>query len=194
MEKIFMPQIPLSRIKLDQRAQPRTKLDTEVTAEYAEAMKAGTVFPPVRVFCDRQDYWLADGFHRHYAATAAGLTDLACFVENGGLREAILYSCKANSTHGLRRSDEDKRRAVRALLQDDEWGKWSDRQIARQCDVSHTFVARLRQELAPLTGNVASEDRNYQTKHGTVSSMKTANIGGRSTPVSPQTAEQPKLA
>ena len=39
-----MPQIPLSQIRLDQRAQPRSALSANLTAEYADAMKTGAVF------------------------------------------------------------------------------------------------------------------------------------------------------
>jgi hypothetical protein len=53
----------------------------------------------------------------------------------------------ANSTHGLRRTNADKRRAALTLLQDAEWQGWSNREIARQCGVTHAFVAKLRREL-----------------------------------------------
>ena len=168
-----MPQIPLAQIMLDQRAQPRSALNTDLTAEYAEAMRTGAQFPPLTVFHDGKAYWLADGFHRHYAATSIGMRDIACFVKSGGMREAILHSCQANSVHGLRRSDEDKRRAVKVLLADKEWATWSDREVARRCQVSHEFVRKLR----PLTVKVDSEDRTFRTKHGSVSTMNTAAIG-----------------
>jgi hypothetical protein len=35
-------------------------------------------------------------------------------------------------------------KAVRLLLADAEWGQWSDREIARHCQVSQWFVSRLR--------------------------------------------------
>ena len=38
----------------------------------------------------------------------------------GTQRDAILWSISANATHGLRRTNEDKRRAVTRLLQDPE--------------------------------------------------------------------------
>ncbi|MEH2567430.1 hypothetical protein V1289_007057 [Bradyrhizobium sp. AZCC 2289] len=63
------------------------------------------------------------------------------------------------------------------LLQDDEWSRWSDREIAKQTAVSNTYVSKLRDELRFVTVNVDSEDRTYRTKHGTVSTMRTGNIG-----------------
>lgn len=76
--------------------------------------------------------------------------------------------------HGLPRSNDDKRRAVSRLLDDPEWSKWSDREIARRCYVNHHLVSRLRS----VTGSVPSE-RTYVTKHGTVATMNTTAIGGK---------------
>ena len=99
-----------------------------------------------------------------------------CEVHAGTCRDAILFSVGANAAHAMKRTPADKRKAVKTLLEDSEWQKWNDHEIARQCKVSHTFVASLR----PVTRNVASEKstppRTYTTKHGTVSTMKTGNI------------------
>ena len=61
------------------------------------------------------------------------------------------------------------------LLEDEEWKNWSDREIARQCKVSNTFVMNIQN----LTVNVYSEEteRTYITKHGTQAVMNTTNIG-----------------
>jgi hypothetical protein len=177
-------QLPVAAIRLDPLAQPRAEVDHELATEYSEAMAAGGAFPPLVVFNDRRTYWLADGFHRHEAAKKAGLREIACVVKSGGLRDAILYSCQANSQHGWRRSNGDKRRAVLTLLADEEWGRWSDREVARRTKVSHELVRKLRAE---LTVNVDSENttgtdietaqRTYTTRHGTVANMDTARIG-----------------
>lgn len=84
----------------------------------------------------------------------------------------------ANSQHGLRRTNEDKRRAVMTLLQDAEWGGWSDREIARRAGVSNNFVSILRSSLSSND----SGPRTYTTKHGTVATMSTANIGRPAAP------------
>jgi hypothetical protein len=41
------------------------------------------------------------------------------------------------------------------LLEDEEWSQWSDREIARQCAVSKSFVSKVR----PSLSTVASEKR-----------------------------------
>lgn len=59
----------------------------------------------------------------------------------------MLFSVGANAMHGLRRTNEDKRKAVETLLADEEWSKWSDREIARKFGVGHPFVAAVRSSL-----------------------------------------------
>ncbi|MGN6538922.1 MAG: ParB/RepB/Spo0J family partition protein [Mesorhizobium sp.] len=169
--------LDLSEIKLDQSAQPREALNNDRISEYADAMKAGDQFPPLTVFHDGSTYWLADGFHRHYAAQHAGRKHIRCHVRQGGLRDAILWSVGANAKHGLARSDEDKKRAVMRLLDDAEWSTWTDRDIARRCHVSHPFVAKVRKTHAGDTGNASSMERTYvHPKTGKPTTMKTAGV------------------
>ena len=134
-------------IRTDGGTQTRAALDERTVADYAEKMRAGEVFPPVVAFYDGTDYWLADGFHRHAATLRAELVEIAADVRQGTMRDAVLYSVGANAKHGLRRTDADKRRAVETLLSDPEWSLWSNREIARRCDVTHTFVGNVREEL-----------------------------------------------
>lgn len=174
--------LDLTQIKLDQSAQPRESLNNDRIAEYAEAMKAGDQFPPLTVFHDGSTYWLADGFHRHYAAQHAGQKHIRCYVRQGGFRDAILYSVGANAKHGLARSDEDKKRAVMRLLDDAEWSTWTDRDIAKRCHVSHPFVAKVRAKHVADTGNASSMERTYvHPKTGKPTTMKTAGINASRT-------------
>ncbi|TPN44428.1 hypothetical protein FJ981_27925 [Mesorhizobium sp. B1-1-4] len=167
-----------SEIKLDQSAQPREALNNDRIAEYAEAMKAGDQFPPLTVFHDGSTYWLADGFHRHYAAQHAGRKHIRCYVRQGGLRDAILWSVGANAKHGLARSDEDKRRAVMRLLADEEWSDWSDREIARRCRVSDKFVAKQRPAVSADRPQI---ERKVQ-RGGTVYTQKVAKAAKTNAP------------
>jgi hypothetical protein len=136
--------IELSKIRIDGCTQPRAELNQATVDEYAEAIKTGAQLPPVTLFYDGVNYWLADGFHRYFGAKAAGRTTIHEDITPGTLREAILYSLSANSKHGLRRSNADKRRAVQTLLDDAEWGAWSDNELARRCAVSVSFVGDVR--------------------------------------------------
>jgi len=167
--------IAVDTLRLDGGTQPRAELNLVIIAEYAEAMQTGAQFPPIIVFYDGTQYWVADGFHRVHAAKNAGLEKIPADIRQGTRRDAVLYSVGANAQHGLRRANADKRRAVETLLHDDEWRKWSDREIARRCCVHHTTVIRIRQELSLV--HCTSEPRTYITKHGTVATMNTASIG-----------------
>lgn len=167
--------LEIRNIRTDGGTQPRAGLDDKTVADYAEDVKNGTTFPPVVVFHDGSNHWLADGFHRLTAYRVAGKQRIPAEVKAGTLRDAQLYSVGANATHGLRRSRDDKRRAVEMLLTDAEWGQWADREIARRCKVSNTFVGNIRKELG-LTVNVDSDNgnghgRKYITKHGTEAVM-----------------------
>jgi uncharacterized protein YukE len=175
--------ISLSDIRTNGGTQSRSAISREVVAEYAAAVSEGAAFPPVTLFYDGDAYWLADGFHRFEAYREAGLAEIPAEVRQGGQRDAILYSVGANASHGLRRTNDDKRRAVLTLLNDPEWSKWSDREIARKCGVDHKTVAGLRPK---LTGEFPSE-RTYTTKHGTQATMQTAEIGR------PQVEAEPKV-
>lgn len=154
--------LAINKIRTDGGTQPRKGLDSDTVEQYTQAVKAKVKFPPVIVYYDGAAYWLADGFHRLQAHRNAQKRVILADVRQGNLREAILHSAGANATHGLRRSNADKRRAVMCLLDDPEWSEWSDRAIAKRCNVSHVFVAKLR----PDTGNVTSMERKF-THHKT---------------------------
>lgn len=178
---------PLSAIRLDGGTQPRAALDPGVVEDYAALMREGVSFPPPIVFQEGATCWLADGFHRYHAAVAASLDALPCDVRPGTRRDAVLFSVGANATHGLRRTNADKRKSVETLLADEEWCAWSDREIARRCGVSNDFVSRLR----PAICHSMTDEPTSRTveRNGTVFTMNTASIG-RSQP-EPQVADAP---
>lgn len=151
----MIQEIQLSAINRDTNNQMRDGIRDDVVDEYATAMRDGATFPPVVVFSDGGNrYHLADGFHRVEAARAAGIDVIRADVRDGDQRAARLYAAGANATHGLRRTNADKRRSVMALLEDDEWSAMSDREIARHCGVTHPFVGKLRAEIeAAKSGN-----------------------------------------
>lgn len=154
--------LALSKIRLDGGTQSRARLDEEAIEQYAEAFAAKASLPPVVVFFDGADHWLADGFHRVHGATKAERAKIHAEVHAGTRRDAVLYSVGANTTHGLRRTNADKRHAVLMLLRDPEWSTKSDRWVADKCGVSHTFVALQREALA----TVANAPETRTTKDG----------------------------
>ncbi len=138
--------IPVADIQ-DGGAQMRVEMKPDVVREYADDMAAGAEFPPVVVYHDGTDYWLADGFHRVEAARKLECDTIDAEVLDGDARDAILHGCGSNASHGLRRTQADKRRAIERLLRDEEWGKWSDRKIAEVARVDHKTVGKIRREL-----------------------------------------------
>lgn len=176
-----MTDIQTNKIVTTGGTQSRVELSEAAVAEYAEAMTNGDKLPPIVVFHDGSTYWLADGFHRVMAANRAKIEWLHADVHRGTKRDAILYSVGANATHGLPRTNADKRHAVTLLLQDEEWVTWSTSDIARQCHVSRCLVDAVRASLAEQQVREIPTERKFTTKHGTVSTMRTENIGKRDT-------------
>jgi hypothetical protein len=163
--------LPIKDIRLDKALQPRTHMNEDIIAEYAELIADGAEFPPVTVYFDSVYYWLADGYHRYFGHKSAAHTEIECEVVNGTRRDAILFSSGVNE-HGLRRTNEDRRKAVMNLLDDMEWAEWSDRKIADICHVSHVTVGRVRKSL-----QIAHPDEvKYINKHGQESTMNVTKI------------------
>jgi len=170
--------LPIQAITRDVQCQPRVYLTPNVINEYAEEMSGGAIFPPVIVFHEGDTYWLADGFHRLAAAERAGVDGVNCEIREGTFRDAMLYSVGTNATHGLRRTIQDKHRAVETLIDDPEWSQWSDREIGRRCNVDHEMVGGMRRSLAE-SASEPSTQRKYTDRWGNEGTMNTANIGKR---------------
>jgi hypothetical protein len=193
--------IPIELIRLDGGTQIRACSTFQTKVEdYAIAMAKGAQFPPLIVFWDGAEYWLADGFHRFEANNAfmqrmkLPSLDIPCEVIEGTQRDAIIYACGVNSTHGMPRTNPDKQNAVRTMLTNPlvminlETGKpWSNYDIARRCCVSDEMVRKHRAAIyQPLVDSGSKEEARSEertvTRGGTTYTMKTANIGAKSTP------------
>jgi hypothetical protein len=167
------------KIEIDHEIQSRVDINQDVVREYAEMMAAGNAldanWPPVTVFWDKATYWLADGFHRVLAARQAKWVEIHADVQNGSRDDARWYAVGANTKHGLRRTNADKRRAVELAmtLRPD----LPQTAIAEHCRVSRDLVRE-------MAGNVGSY----------ITSPKTA-ADGRTRPASyaipPPPAELP---
>lgn len=177
--------LPIEHIRTDGGTQARAALDLATVAEYAEswrqlAARANGLneMPPIIVYYDGTDHWLADGFHRLAAykqflesgSASASPRAIRALVLQGTRRDAVLAACGANATHGLRRTNADKRRAIETLLKDDEWKTWSDSEVARRVNVDHKTVAAVRADLYP--GN--SQDSRTVERAGTTYQMTPA--------------------
>jgi hypothetical protein len=186
----------LDQLRIDGGTQPRVAIDEQVVADYAALYSNGVNLPPVTVFFDGATYWLSDGFHRYWANKRIDCEYVFADVRQGTQRDAILHSVGANADHGLRRTNADKRKAVLTLLEDEEWSKWTDREIGKRCGVDHKTVGAARHSLTGEIPQSKPSPRTYKTRHGTVARMKTGNINRHRNrgPDSPNPVRQPRPA
>jgi uncharacterized ParB-like nuclease family protein len=170
-------------------------LDAATIEEYVAAIQAGNSLPPISVVFENvpgrdMTIWVYDGFHRLEAAKRCGDETIQAIGTPGGHRTAMLLAAGANHEHGLKRTNSDKRRAVERLLDDTEWSKWSDREIARRCGVSDRFVNGIRAERASANTRRCAEigdnsigqelgDQRRVKRGDTTYTMKTAGIGAQ---------------
>lgn len=150
----------LDKIRIDGGTQSRVRIDQNLVARYADDLLNGIKFPPIEVFFDGEYYWLGDGFHRYFANKRINSPSIESIVHNGTVRDATLFGFSANIHHGQPATIEDKRKAVLAMLHDIEWQDLSNRDIAKVCGVSHTYVNMLRTQLENNKGgNVSTKPK-----------------------------------
>lgn len=142
-------QLLIESIRMDGETQSRERISDETVAEYAETMQAppangrsGQPWPPVSVFFDGTEYWMADGFHRLLAAKRIGRKHIAADVKQGSREDAAWAACAANVTHGLRRTNADKRKAVEIALK--LHPEMSARAISDHCGVGNDLIPDVR--------------------------------------------------
>jgi hypothetical protein len=186
--------IPIDQISTDD-TQTRASLNATIIKEYAEAYKEGIELPPIDVYFDGLVYWLSDGFHRLKAVEFLRRDAITANVHLGGRRDAILHAVGANEDHGLRRTNADRRTAVRILLTDPEWSTWANTEVARQCNVSEYLVRTIRSELMPAEGEPVKEKTRKVRRGTTTYPMKTERIGAKTSQKTsdlpePDTAEE----
>lgn len=139
--------IPISSITLDKRLQLRVQENPEAIQEWATSMIAGVVYPDVKLMQVDEVLYLCDGWHRLKAAVRAEKSEIGAEIVVGTWRDALLAAIGANAQHGIRRTNEDKQRAVRTLLCDPEWAKMSNRDLGALAGVSHEMIRKVRDQL-----------------------------------------------
>jgi hypothetical protein len=165
--------VELHRIRVDGETQPRTAIDSVTVDEYAEAMARRMRFPPLVVYFDGESAWLADGFHRYYAAQKLGAQALDVDWREGTLEMAKLYAAGANAEHGLRRTPGDKRRAIEMVLSTKAGRSWTQEQIAKHCHVSQSWVSEVQEKYR--TDKNAAPVTSAEWKRATIDAAIKAN-------------------
>jgi len=164
-------------IEVDVETQARVGINDETIAEYVaiirEAQERGEAppFPPVDLFFDGSQYFIGDGWHRIFAWQQTTIACIPAYVHDGGAREALLFALGANDEHGLRRTNDDKRRAVSIMLDDSEWSGWTQGKIAEACKVTQPLVSKMVKErqvttvmtsdAAPLAKKIGRDGKKY---------------------------------
>ena len=183
-----MKKLNLQDIRLDGGTQARVALNTDVVAEYAAHLQDGDVFPPITVFHDGSDNWLADGFHRYMAHKQNGAAEIECDIKTGTLEDAKLWAYGANRNRGLSMSREDIRRVIKLMLEHPEWGKWTNTAIAKHVGVSSMTVGRIQ---AAMTYEAEAEPAIKKfVKNGKVQEMNTKKSGRPKKQQAPEVAQE----
>lgn len=170
-------EVAIEDIRIDGGTQIRERIDEDTVADYAEKLATGADFPACIIFHDGSDNWLADGFHRAMSHTRAGRDKILCDIRKGTKRDAIFYAIGANKHHGLRLGSGDKKRAVVLMLE--QWGNFSQTEIAKHIGVSQSFVSQVAASYKDLLDRPAT---TTATRNGKTFEISTANIGRKPSP------------
>jgi hypothetical protein len=182
-----MTRLALSLIVRDPEVQPRESMNHDLVTQYAEDMLAGIDLPPVVVFHDGERHWLAEGFHRTEGAEQAGLEDIEADIRPGTREDAIWHAAGSNKEHdkgGLRRNNDDKKRAVLMALRHPNALRMPNTAIAAHCGVTDRMVSKHREIIFENF-----EDDGVRTISRTINgklhtyTMQVGNIGRPTGPV-----------
>lgn len=139
--------LDLDAITVDHAIQSRVATNIEYQREFSEAMLRGDSFPPITVFFDGTDCWLADGFHRYGATKQASRVDrkflaIRAEVRPGTREDAIVFSAGANQKFSIPRTKEDIKKSVWMLLDDLRWRNSTITDISRHVGCSQSISKR----------------------------------------------------
>jgi len=136
--------IYLADIDLKNSPPVRAQLRADVVDEYAEYYKARVPMPLPHLFMAKNEKWylVADGLHRIHAQAKLGRKAVEAEIHEGTFEEALKFALLANTRHGLRRSNEDKRQCIISALR--LYPTASNAQIAAMAAVDDHSVAKVR--------------------------------------------------
>lgn len=113
--------LKLSQVKFDEQVYPRTSVDWVTSARYFNALRSGSVFPPITVAEYKSNYILVDGAHRLKAHKDNKETHINTEVLIGLTKEQIFEEAvKRNSVHGRQFSTQEVARICITL---ESWGR-----------------------------------------------------------------------
>jgi hypothetical protein len=107
---------PIADLHRDGRFQIRHAINRAVVDRYANALRAGITFPPVRLAMVAGVPVLVDGWHRVAAHQAIGASHVEAVITEASEREARWLAAEANLAHGLPLKAREVRDAFRAFI------------------------------------------------------------------------------
>jgi DNA-binding transcriptional regulator YhcF (GntR family) len=161
----------IADIRTDGGTQARASLNQDTVNEYANQMQDGAIFPPVVVFNDGSDNWLADGFHRYFAHRQNGALEIEVELHSGTVDDATLYAFGATARRGLSFTKEDLQEIVSRMMKHSVWSTWSTRKIAEHIGCSAMTISRVKSSLEEPSNTVS------YTRNGKSKTMNTSSIG-----------------
>ena len=158
--------VDIGEIIIDRRFQIRNSTDTKTVKAYANAMKAGSEFPPVTIADINGRLFLIDGFHRYEAVLSVGGKEIRAIITKMTDREALRASAVANLTHGLRLTKSEKIKAFKQFIKGgghlDERGRLkSYREIAAELHgiAAYTTIRLWMLKYFPKIAKKMTEDK-----------------------------------
>jgi len=154
---ITLKNIPINLIKKDGGTK-RRPLNEDTIKEYIKSMDNGSIFPPVDVVIDGDNYWLWHGFHRYECYKRRGEKEIPANVTYGNKHDAQWLSFGAHKKHELPpRAIQEK---LQIILKDPEWQKKSDIEIGKHVNCSRAYVNQMRKKIKGKFSNNVSIFRN----------------------------------
>lgn len=153
-EKASQPEPTLATVRVDSihvdsRYQARVALDPSTVQRYRELIQSATEDGSDWPFIEPLDVAgdvLLDGFHRLQAAKLGGLATVPVRIHQCDDDQALRLVLAANTRHGLPRSQQDTRRAIRLAIE--RWPDLSNRAIRDLVGCScHKTVSRERHRM-----------------------------------------------
>lgn len=143
----------VDNVHLEPRCQCREEIDQEYVATLVEAFQAEREIPRIEVWevtADENEPRLVvvDGYHRRQALKILKREWLHVeIVGTGSLDEASWYAIGRNHEHGLRRTFEDRKKAIRYAFENPLARDYANTTIAKQTGCNAKLVAEIRDEV-----------------------------------------------
>lgn len=116
------------------------RLDGQIEEHVARLAEVDAALPPILV--ERGSMRVIDGMHRLLAARRRGRQTIEVEFFESDAADAFLHAVKANVTHGLPLSQNDRRAAATRII--NSYPHMSDRAIARVTGLGATTIASIR--------------------------------------------------